>query len=227
MAQQPESSGKTARSNAASATAASAANASDQSPTPQSTNAGSSTASPKTGQPVTGRRLSLQKFMLPYPLDGVQEHGIAENVVDAKSHQHGDRMWRRDIGFLKRLKALEFGHRGVASDGSPDPLQTRGRARIKLDVIPFARVLEAPYLSIPAIFNQRPHATEVLEGCFQFLQRHGGVYSRKGPICRERRIETRRLGEHGEDGFTAETQRTQREDQREDQSVEIEIVTSV
>ncbi len=56
MAQQPESSGKTARSNAASATAASAANASDQSPTPQSTNAGSSTASPKTGQPVTGRR---------------------------------------------------------------------------------------------------------------------------------------------------------------------------
>src|SRR5882672_5113618 len=58
MAQQPESSGKTTRSNAASATAASAANASDQSPTPQSTsaNAGSSTATPKTGQPVTGRR---------------------------------------------------------------------------------------------------------------------------------------------------------------------------
>jgi Subtilase family len=51
MAQQPESSGKTSRSNAAASAAAAAANASDQSPA-----AGSGTSSPKPAQPVTTRR---------------------------------------------------------------------------------------------------------------------------------------------------------------------------
>src|SRR2546421_13093674 len=101
----------------------------------------------------------------------VQDYRVTGPALQAKAHQDRDGARGGDCGLLERLEADELGHRGAATEKSTEPVAA-ALARVKLEVIRLALVLEAPDLAVAAVFHQSPDLREVLEGMFQLLGRH-------------------------------------------------------
>src|SRR5450432_2711361 len=97
-------------------------------------------------------------------LDGVNNHGVADDMIEAQAQELCHRARGGHLGFLQPLQPLEFPACGTSPDES---IQSQPAPGIKFQIIADTVKIKPPYLAIGPMFDQGAVARQLLENIFK------------------------------------------------------------